>query len=141
MLRVLLELDPKDDPVWIFFDTQHHRILQALRTSHSNAYAKFKGVMLRHGAALGETASAQDLRACVASLQTLDPNAVYGAFSLLLYLLIHDGSAERVAGVPVWKAAIEVIKTLSETLLASLPGFWKVARGFMSGKYQKVRSL
>jgi hypothetical protein len=35
--------------------------------------------MLRHGAVLSEAAAAQDLRACVGSLQTLEPNLVYGA--------------------------------------------------------------
>ena len=76
---MLLELDPKDDPAWIFFDTQHHRILQSLRTAHSTAFAKYKGVMLRHGSALTESAAALNLRSCVASLQTLEPNLVYGA--------------------------------------------------------------
>lgn len=31
--RILLELDPTDDPVWIFFDTQHKHILHLLKTS------------------------------------------------------------------------------------------------------------
>ena len=31
-----------------------------------------------------------------------------------------------------------MVKSLSETMLASLPNFWKIAKGYMDGKYKKV---
>lgn len=41
--RILLELDPTSDPVWIFFDTQHSSIKKVLQKSHAGAAAKFEG--------------------------------------------------------------------------------------------------
>lgn len=41
--RILLELDPTDDPVWIFFDTQHRHILTLLNTAFDTSSARIRG--------------------------------------------------------------------------------------------------
>ena len=41
-VRILLELDPTDDPVWIFFDTQHRHILQLLRSSAAASTSRIR---------------------------------------------------------------------------------------------------
>lgn len=46
IFRVLLELDPTTDPVWIYFDTQHHHIMQVLRNSHKHAVSKYQGELV-----------------------------------------------------------------------------------------------
>ena len=42
------------------------------------------------------------------------------------------------AGHEIWKLIFELVRNLSEVLLQTIPGFWKVAKGYMEGKYQKV---
>lgn len=32
-----------------------------------------------------------------------------------------------------------MVKNMSETLLSSLPNFWKIARSFIEGKFKRVR--
>lgn len=69
--------------------------------------------------------AAADLRAGVASLEALEGETV----------------RENGAGVEVWRLTLELVKQLNEVLLQTLPSFWKVAKGYMEGKYQKVSSL
>lgn len=46
--------------------------------------------------------------------------------------------AESSAGLEVWKLIFELVRNLNEVILQTLPSFWKVAKGYMEGKYQKV---
>lgn len=41
-VRILLELDPAADPVWIFFDTQHRHILSLLQSSAEASVDKIR---------------------------------------------------------------------------------------------------
>lgn len=43
-------------------------------------------------------------------------------------------------GHELWKLIFDLVRNLSEVILQTLPSFWKVAKGYMEGKYQKVRS-
>lgn len=47
-------------------------------------------------------------------------------------------SAERAAGWAIWKLVYDLVKDLSDVMQQTLPSFWKVAKGYMEGKYQKV---
>lgn len=79
--RILLELDPSDDPVWIFFDTQHRHILQLLRTTAEASMSRIHLAMDQHGEAdENDRRQAADLRACVDSLETLEGERVRGAY-------------------------------------------------------------
>lgn len=79
MHRILLELDPSDDPVWIFFDTQHRHILQLLRTSAEASMSRIRVAMDQYGEVFDDDRkAASDLRLCVASLEALDGEAVRG---------------------------------------------------------------
>ncbi len=121
--RILLELDPSDDPVWIFFDTHHRHILQLLRTSTESSISRLRIAMDQYGDEFeNDRKAAADLRAGVASLDALEGENV----------------RENGAGAEVWRLTQEVVKQLNEVLLQTLPSFWKVAKGYMEGKYQKV---
>ena len=41
-------------------------------------------------------------------------------------------------GEPTWQAILELVKNLSEIMLASLPSFWKISRSFIEGRFKKV---
>jgi len=36
-------------------------------------------------------------------------------------------------------AVFDLVKNVSEIMMSALPNFWKIARGFLDGKYRKVR--
>lgn len=79
--------------------------------------------MDKQGAALSETQLAIDLRPAVASLTSPNPEPVVAA----------------AAGASVWRAALEVVRAVTESVMALLPSFWKISRAYIDGKYQKVR--
>lgn len=41
-------------------------------------------------------------------------------------------------GWEAWQAIMDLVKNLSEVMLSTLPGFWKIAKAYMDGKYRKV---
>ncbi|CAG8529532.1 34941_t:CDS:10 [Gigaspora margarita] len=43
--------------------------------------------------------------------------------------------------VQIWKATLDVVKTLSDLLLRCLPDFWKLSKSFMEGKFQKSPAI
>ena len=47
-------------------------------------------------------------------------------------------SIVQATGHEIWQSVLDMVKSLSETMLASLPNFWKIAKGYMDGKYKKV---
>ena len=49
-------------------------------------------------------------------------------------------SAEKGAEHEVWKSLLELVHNLCEILLQTIPNFWKVAKGYMDGKYQRKDS-
>lgn len=51
-----------------------------------------------------------------------------------------SASAENATGSDVWKLIFDLVCNLSEVVLQNIPSFWKVAKGYMEGKYQKVSS-
>ncbi|GAA6006556.1 hypothetical protein JCM10207_004971 [Rhodosporidiobolus poonsookiae] len=121
-IEILLELDPSDDPVWIFFDTQHRHILQLLRTSAEASMSRIRVAMDQYGEVEeNDRKQAADLRAGVESLERLDGERV----------------RENAAGVEVWRLIFDLVRNLNEVIMQTLPSFWKVAKGYMEGKYQK----
>lgn len=45
------------------------------------------------------------------------------------------------AGHEIWQAILDMVKGISEALLSSLPNFWRIAKGYMDGKYKKVGGM
>ncbi|TEB31864.1 hypothetical protein FA13DRAFT_1754665 [Coprinellus micaceus] len=43
-------------------------------------------------------------------------------------------------GEPTWQAILELVKNVSEVMLASLPSFWKISRSFIEGRFKKTSS-
>lgn len=44
--RVLLELGASDDPVWVYFDSQHKHIMHQMNQSYKTATALIRGTLL-----------------------------------------------------------------------------------------------
>jgi hypothetical protein len=58
------------------------------------------------------------------------------SFNLFLFLF-----AAQSGGHEVWNAVFELVKNVSEVMMSALPNFWKIAKGFLEGKYKKVTPL
>ncbi|GAA6021966.1 hypothetical protein JCM8202_004357 [Rhodotorula sphaerocarpa] len=120
-IEILLELDPTDDPVWIFFDTQHRHIMQVLRTTSEASSSRIRIAMDQLGPADADRKYAGILRSCVQNLEAYDGERI----------------RETAAGSEVWQLILQFVRNLNQVILRALPSFWKVARGYMDGKYQK----
>ncbi|GAA5980926.1 hypothetical protein JCM10908_003921 [Rhodotorula pacifica] len=124
-IEILLELDPTDDPVWIFFDTQHRHIMQVLRTTADASLSRIRLAMDQYGAAdKDDRRQAALLRSCVQSLESYDGERI----------------RENAEGAEVWRLVLDFVRNLNAVILQALPSFWKVAKGYMEGKYQKKSS-
>ncbi|KAI9568121.1 exocyst complex component Sec5-domain-containing protein [Boletus coccyginus] len=125
-IEILLELNTSEDPIWTYFDGQHTHVMKQINASYqsgaeaiSNALAQ---VPPETGDLDGFNASLKSqLQLCLASLETKQPETA-----------IAQGG-----GHEVWVAIFEMIKNMSETLLSSLPSFWKIARSFIEGKFKR----
>ncbi|POY70342.1 hypothetical protein BMF94_6622 [Rhodotorula taiwanensis] len=123
-IEILLELDPTDDPVWIFFETQHRHIMQLLRTTADASLIRTIGNRPRsYGLAF-----------------RVSINTMESGFGASLHSSSRDyGSHTDHAsvGAEVWRLILDFVRNLNQVILAALPSFWKVAKGYMEGRYQK----
>jgi exocyst complex component 2 len=167
LLRILLELNVVDDPVWIYFDSQHKHILNFMRSSHErfielvNGRFNLASSLQDYGVVhsfdcpdaqerlpirINDPAyGAAQLQPCVAALETKQAESIIGTLPISLPL-IHDVRLTNIAasakanGWEVWEAVLNMVKNLSEIVSNSLPNFWKIAKLYMEGKFKKVSS-
>ncbi|KAH8927807.1 hypothetical protein BT69DRAFT_1347031 [Atractiella rhizophila] len=119
-IEILLELDPNDQPVWIFLDTQNEWILSLLKKTEEVGRAKFAETIDKDGREMDEAFILADLQGVLEGREE-----------------DMDRILETGRGSSVWKAAYAFTKDLSDVMLHALPTFLKVARGYTEGKYQK----
>jgi hypothetical protein len=84
------------------------------------------------------------LSECIAALnlKTAQANEILGSYILhLIANLLNHLSVllDRAYGWEVWQAILELVRTISEQVTTLLPGFWKIAKEYLQGKFQKVR--
>lgn len=125
-IEILLELNMPEDPVWIYFDSQHKFILEQMRKSYQAAVAVVK-----------------------CKLETnMGPPRVSGSLKSLLaaqlgmcITAMKAGKQDQVlplsGGHDVWGVVFDMVKNVSEVMMSTLPNFWKIAKGFLDGKYRK----
>ena len=87
---------------------------------------------------------AAQLGTCIAALkagnqdQILRMSSFVSAPSYFMFILFFLSTALS-GGHDVWHAVFEMVKNVSEVMMSTLPNFWKIAKGFLGGKYKKVR--
>ncbi|KAJ8454858.1 hypothetical protein ONZ45_g19143 [Pleurotus djamor] len=129
-IEILMELQNSDDPVWTFFDSQHKLIMDQMnanyQTSMSNIKALLGAVPSDNLVSDADTARlAVELKACISALSSKTPDSVIG----------------KASGSEVWFAIHDLVKTVSEVMLNSLPNFWKIGKSFLEGKFKKVSPI
>ncbi|KAH8997998.1 exocyst complex component Sec5-domain-containing protein [Lactarius akahatsu] len=120
--RILLELNMPEDPVWTYFDAQHKFILDQMQKAYQMALAARDAntVPAQDSDSLKPLIAAQ-LKTCVASLKTNKQEQVI----------------PQSGGHEVWRVILDLVKSVSEVMMTALPNFWKIAKGFLDGKYRK----
>ncbi|KAF8273712.1 exocyst complex component Sec5-domain-containing protein [Lactarius quietus] len=121
-IEILLELNMPEDPVWTYFDAQHKFILDQMKKAYQVALTAQDGnkIPSQESESLKPLIAAQ-LKTCIASMKANKQEQV----------ISHSGGHE------VWRAILDLVKSVSEVMMTALPNFWKIAKGFLDGKYRK----
>ena len=85
---------------------------------------------------------ASQLGTCIAALKAGKQDQVLrmSSFASALFMIhiLFIFSTAQSGGHDVWNAVFDMVKNISEVMMSTLPNFWKVAKGFLDGKYRKV---
>lgn len=118
--RILIDIKGSDEPAWSYLDYQHAQILDNMKTMYDRTH---KAIKLAQKAAAAEPSSSSpftDLLRRQLALPEYTPNVL-------------NPSATETA----WNAIQAMCAQLSEYVVRCLPGFWKIAKACMDGKYLK----
>ncbi|KAI5996502.1 exocyst complex component Sec5-domain-containing protein [Pisolithus orientalis] len=129
IIEILLELNPSQDPIWTYFDSHHSHVLDKMNATYRAGLANVRTALDQEapdtsGPDALNASLASQLGLCLAALDTKQSD-----------LTILQGR-----GHEVWETILELVKNVSEDLLSSLPNFWKIAKGFLDGKFKKPTS-
>ncbi|KAG8987405.1 hypothetical protein FRB90_003364, partial [Tulasnella sp. 427] len=119
-----VRLDPSEEPIWTFLDGQHKHALESLRTTNEKFTQRLNDVRAKHNSVKMDQAKiAKDLETCIIALN-------------------EERTSEQIIakayGWEVWQSIWDLLKAISEVVVSSLPGFWKIARTHMGGKFQRA---
>lgn len=116
-IEILLYLEPIQDPVAVFLELQHNHILELMAASYKASVIKVEAAAsVGSLVTRGETERARDLQDCIRQLSKTE----------------HD--FDRMIGASGWKAIFELVRQLSETIVQTLPSFWRVCKNLVEGK-------
>ncbi|WWC72387.1 uncharacterized protein I206_106349 [Kwoniella pini CBS 10737] len=119
-IEILIELDQSDEPAWTYLEYQHKHILNNMKAIYSKSQERIKASkQLCASEASSSNSEIELLRRQLASneyqLNTINPTTIDAA----------------------WITIQTFVKQYSEYVIRSLPGFWKIAKACMDGKYRK----
>ncbi|KAI0249742.1 exocyst complex component Sec5-domain-containing protein [Lactifluus subvellereus] len=121
-IEILLELSMPEDPVWTYFDAQHKFILEQMKKTYQAAVdVRDANAASSPGSELLKPLLASQLRTCIPALKAGK----------------QEQAIPQSGGHEVWKAIFDLVKNVSEMMMSALPNFWKIAKGFLDGKYRK----
>ncbi|KAJ7755359.1 exocyst complex component sec5 [Mycena maculata] len=128
-LEILLELQTTDDPVWTYFDSQHAYIIKQMNASYKTNVSSIRTILEKTepDVATGDQLTSiltSQLQVAIAALDNKQSEA----------------AVAKCAAEPVWQAILDMVKTLSEIALSSLPNFWRISKSYMDGKFKKPQS-
>ncbi|CAO1633758.1 unnamed protein product [Sympodiomycopsis kandeliae] len=119
-IEILLELSPKEDPVAAFLESQHKHIQTLMRTSYESSRRKVDtSKTMNDLLPRTEKDKARDIQSCLRQVGRGDPDF------------------ERSFGASSWQTFVQLVRTVSENLTSTLPGFWKVCKNHADGKFPK----
>ncbi|CAG8528764.1 23855_t:CDS:10 [Cetraspora pellucida] len=126
-INVLLELDTLEDPIWHYLDSQYKFIIDLLKESYQEQLNKIQALKKSLPVSSGDTKElALRLKNAIRAINIRDYDSLI---------------AGKDMDVQIWKATLDVVKSLSDLLLRCLPDFWKLSKSFMEGKFQKSPAI
>ncbi|KAG7097587.1 hypothetical protein E1B28_004924 [Marasmius oreades] len=129
-LELLLELSSSDDPVWTYFDSQHKHILDQMNKAYRSSVAT---VNVAREKTVPDISDPDSLTAMLANQLQIAVTAVEAKQS--------DAVIANGPGEPVWEAIFDLVKNVSESMVSSLPNFWKISISFIEGKFKKPQTI
>ena len=126
-IEILLELDPTDDPVSIFLESQHEHLRSVMRKTFDGGVARIEAARSaqRASSSAADRDRARDLQKSIRSMRFTDRL---------------DASFDKCTGAETWKATHDLVKSLSKTIAGSLPNFWRVAKNHAEGKFTRAKT-
>ncbi|KAJ7145330.1 exocyst complex component sec5 [Mycena crocata] len=128
-LEILLELQTSDDPVWTYFDSQHAYIIKQMNSSYKTSVSAIRAALEKSEP---DITSQDSITTILAAQLQLAIGALDAKQS--------EAAVAKCVAEPVWQAILDMVKTLSEIVLSSLPNFWRISKSFMDGKFKKPQS-
>ncbi|CAG8674429.1 4002_t:CDS:10, partial [Dentiscutata heterogama] len=126
-INVLLELDTPEDPIWHYLDSQYKFIIDLLKESYQEQLNKIQALKKSFPPFSNDTKEvAIRLKDAIKAINIRDYDSLI---------------AGKDMDVQIWKATLDVVKSLSDLLLRCLPDFWKLSKSFMEGKFQKSPAI
>ncbi|KAJ7151147.1 exocyst complex component sec5 [Mycena filopes] len=128
-LELLMDIQTNEDPVWTYFDSQHKYIIKQMNTSYKTAVSSIRAALEKSEP---DVANQDNLTALLAAQLQIAISALDNKQS--------EAAVAKCAAEPAWMAVSDMVKTLSEIVLSSLPNFWRISKSFMDGKYKRPQS-
>ncbi|KAF9266066.1 hypothetical protein L218DRAFT_956455 [Marasmius fiardii PR-910] len=128
-LELLLELSSSDDPVWTYFDSQHKHILDQMNKAYRSSVTT---VNVAREKTAGDIPGPESMSAFLANQLQIAITALEAKQS--------DTAIAKGPGEPVWEAIFDLVKNVSESMVSSLPNFWKISTSFIEGKFKKPQT-
>ncbi|KAH7926246.1 hypothetical protein BV22DRAFT_1087398 [Leucogyrophana mollusca] len=125
-IEILMELNASDDSVWTYFDSQHKYIMGQMNRTYQSALSGIKAAKNNVSPDITSPDSlnrmlATQLQLCLAGLESKQPDLIIA----------------QAGGSEVWQPIWEMVKNVSEIMLASLPNFWRIGKSFLEGKFKR----
>ncbi|KAK0556825.1 Exocyst complex component S5 [Tilletia horrida] len=119
-IELLLELNPKEDPVAVFLESQRNHMRSLMKKVFDSASKKMQGHAVQEMIPLDEKDKARNLQACIRILQS------------------HSRNFERMHGYEHWKSIHDLVRSLSEVIRQLMPSFWRIAKDHASGRLERT---
>ncbi|CAK9785848.1 unnamed protein product [Cutaneotrichosporon oleaginosum] len=119
-LEILIDIKGSDEPAWSYLDYQHSQILDNMKSMLDRTHKAIKAAQTAAEAEPSSSSPHTDLLRRQLAVQEYTPN------------VIHPSANET-----AWNAILSMCSRLGEYVVRCLPGFWKIARACMDGKYLK----
>ncbi|KAF7349293.1 Exocyst complex component SEC5 [Mycena sanguinolenta] len=118
-----------EDPVWTYFDSQHAYIMKQMNTSYKESVAVIRASLEKSEP---DASSPDHLTLVIAAQLQIAIGALDSKQS--------EAAVAKCAAEPAWQAISDMVKTLSEIVLSSLPNFWRISKSFMDGKFKRPQA-
>ncbi|KAJ6486945.1 exocyst complex component sec5 [Mycena sanguinolenta] len=128
-LELLMDIQTNEDPVWTYFDSQHAYIIKQMNTSYKASVAAIRASLEKSEP---DASNSEHLTLVIAAQLQIAIGALDNKQS--------EAAIAKCAAEPAWQAISDMVKTLSEIVLSSLPNFWRISKSFMDGKFKRPQA-